>query len=48
MVGIINPKTMNLVGKIWEEESIVMIDPGATNNFVSNQVVQKLSIPYEE
>ena len=39
IVGITNPKTMKLLGKIGLNELIVMIDPGATNNFISNQAV---------
>ena len=31
---ITNPKTMKLMGKIRNEELVVMIDSGATNNFI--------------
>ena len=48
VVGITNPKTMKLLGKIGEHELIVMIDLRATNNFTSNQAVQTLGIKCEE
>ena len=47
VVRINNPKTMKLLGKIGSEEMVVMIDFGATNNFISNLVVQRLEIPCE-
>ena len=39
VVGIDNPKTMKLVGKTRNEEVIVLIDPGATNNSISTLAV---------
>ena len=48
VVGIRNPKTMKMLGSVEKEELIVMIDPGATNNFISTRVVQKLGITCEE
>ena len=47
IVGTTNPKTLKLLGRIGTNDLIVMIDPGATNNFISHQAVQKLSIPCE-
>lgn len=41
VVGISNPKTMKLLGKIDNEELVVMVDYRATNNFISNLIVQK-------
>lgn len=35
VVGISNPKTMKLKGLIGSKEVIIMIDPGATHNFIS-------------
>ena len=35
VVGINSPRTMKLRGKIGGEGVIVMVDPGATNNFIS-------------
>lgn len=45
VVGIDNPKTMKLEGKIRGSKVIVMIDPGVTHNFISPKVVRKLTIP---
>ena len=44
-IGIKNPIIMKLVGI---EEIIMMVDPEATNNFISTLVDQKLRIPSEE
>lgn len=35
VVGIDNPKTMKLTGIIEGTKVVVMIDPGATHNFIS-------------
>lgn len=35
VIGLSNPKTMKLKGLIRDNEVIVMIDPGATHNFIS-------------
>lgn len=48
VVGITNPKIMKLLGKVGAHELIVMIDPGATNNFISTRVVQRLGISCED
>ena len=45
VVGSENPKTMKLTGKINGKKVIVMIDPGATHNFISPGTVQLLSLP---
>ena len=47
MVGITNPKTMKMLGQIGGSKLIVMTDPRATNNFISQHVVQELGIPCE-
>lgn len=41
VVGISNPKTMKLGRRVGEVTVLVMIDPGATLNFVSREVVEK-------
>ena len=46
-VGSSNPKTMKLLGKIGNDELVVMVDYGATNNFISKLIVQRL-IPCED
>ena len=48
VVGITNPKTMKMLGRIGTEDLIMMIDSGATKNFISNKAVQKLGITFEE
>lgn len=45
VIGISNPKTMKLKGLFCGKEVVVMIDPGATHNFVSLEIVSELNIP---
>ena len=45
LVGIDNPKTMKLVGSIEGAKVVVMIDPGATHDFISPSIIQKLNLP---
>ncbi|XP_074346704.1 uncharacterized protein LOC141685510 [Apium graveolens] len=47
VIGLTNPKTMKLKGSIGEYEVVVLIDPGATHNFVSLELVKELGIPVE-
>lgn len=42
--GISNPKTMKLSGRIEGKEVVVMIDPGATHNFISLKTVEDVGI----
>lgn len=46
IMAISNPKTMKLKGLIEGVEVIIMIDPGAMNNFISHKTVQQLNLPY--
>lgn len=48
VVGIDNPKTMRLTGMIMNVPVVVMIDPGATHNFISLSVVEKIGITVSE
>lgn len=48
VVGISNPKTMKLRGKIEGKEIIVLIDPGATHNFISLNLVKLLGLVIED
>lgn len=48
VIGLSNPKTMKLLGLVGEETVVVMVDPGATHNFLSLQLVEKLKIPVTE
>lgn len=44
ILGFSSPSTMKLKGKIGERELIVMIDCGATHNFIHRQLVDDLKI----
>lgn len=44
VIGLSNPKTMKLKGLIGDCEVIVMIDPGATHNFVSLRTVKEAGL----
>lgn len=45
VVGLINPKTMKIKGSVNGQELIVlMIDPRATNNFISIVIIERASI----
>lgn len=48
VVGLSSPKTMKMRGMIGENEVIVLIDPGATHNFVSLEKVAELNLPVTE
>ena len=45
VVGLTNPGTMKVRGKIKDREVIILIDYGVIHNFISNKVVQELSLP---
>lgn len=40
VIGLSNPKTMKLRGLIEDTEVAVMVDPGATHNFLSLNVIK--------
>ncbi|KAA0050169.1 Ty3/gypsy retrotransposon protein [Cucumis melo var. makuwa] len=48
VVGLNDPETMKVRGKLLGEEVIVLIDCGATHNFVSEKLVKKLILPIKE
>lgn len=46
-VGLSNPGTMKVKGRI-KEEVIVLIDCGATHNFISEKLVSMLQLPIKD
>lgn len=48
IVGLANPKTLKMVGTLGDGEVVVMVDPGATHNFISLRAVEKLGVPIAE
>ena len=45
VMGFTSPRTLKMLGLILGKEVVVMIDPGATHNFVSREVVETLGVP---
>lgn len=45
VVGLTNPRTMKGKGRMKEEEVMVLVDCGATHNFISEKLVSKLNLP---
>lgn len=45
MAGLGSPKTFKIRGMIAEMEVIVLIDSGATHNFISDDIVRLLELP---
>ena len=45
VMGLTSPKTLKMKGQIDGHEVIVMVDPGATHNFISTTTVRELHIP---
>ncbi|KAL0537583.1 hypothetical protein IC582_026564 [Cucumis melo] len=48
VVGLNDPGTMKVRGKLLDEEIIVMIDCGATHNFISEKLVKALRLATKE
>ncbi|TYK09696.1 Ty3/gypsy retrotransposon protein [Cucumis melo var. makuwa] len=48
VVGLNDPGTMKVRGKLLGEDVIILIDCGATHNFVSEKLVKKLILPIKE
>lgn len=45
VVGLSGPKTMKMLGTLGGNEVVVMVDSGATHNFISLKTVKRLDIP---
>lgn len=45
VMGLTSPHTMKMLGCIGEKKVVVMVDPGATHNFISLEGVEKLQVP---
>lgn len=45
LAGLGTPKTLKLRGVAHDKEVIVLIDSGATHNFISEEIVHQLEIP---
>lgn len=48
VIGLSNPKTMKLKGLLGDQEVVVMIDPGATHNFISLATVTRAGVKVTE
>ncbi|KZV24316.1 hypothetical protein F511_01798, partial [Dorcoceras hygrometricum] len=46
--GITQPQTMKLRGKVMGKDMVVMIDSGASHNFVSRKLVERLGLKVDE
>ncbi|KZV44379.1 hypothetical protein F511_18075 [Dorcoceras hygrometricum] len=46
--GVTQPQTMKMRGMINNKEVIVMVDSGASHNFVSRQLVQQMGLEIDE
>lgn len=44
VVGLTSPNTFKLKGEVNGKEVIVMIDPGATHNFISTRAIEALGV----
>ena len=45
VVGLTTPGTMKIKGTIGSKEVIILVDSGATHNFLSLDLVQQLALP---
>lgn len=45
VAGLTSPKCMKMPRKIFDLAVVTFIDPGATHNFISSQIVKELALP---
>ncbi|KAL0544147.1 hypothetical protein IC582_019259 [Cucumis melo] len=48
VVGLTNPGTMKVKGRVGEEEVVILIDCGATHNFIAENLVTRLGLTLQE
>ena len=48
MVGLNDPRTMKVRGSLQDKEVVILIDCGATHNFVFEKLVNSLQLPIKE
>ncbi|KAJ9562283.1 hypothetical protein OSB04_007443 [Centaurea solstitialis] len=48
VVGITNPKTMKMEGLVGDLRVVILIDSGATHNFISTEIVERKKIKVEK
>lgn len=48
VIGLSNPKTMKMCGSVKGKDVVVMINPGATHNFISLEFVEELGIVVDD
>ena len=48
VVGLTSPKTMKLLGTVLNREVVVLVDSGATHNFITADLVQELQLPVSQ
>ncbi|XP_052188845.1 uncharacterized protein LOC127799137 [Diospyros lotus] len=48
VVGLTPPQTMKIKGEIDGQEVVVLIDSGASHNFIAAELVQKLGLPWTQ
>ncbi|KAA0055700.1 Ty3/gypsy retrotransposon protein [Cucumis melo var. makuwa] len=48
VVGLNNPGTMKVKGKVGEEEVVILIDCGATHNFIAEDLVTRIGLALQE
>ncbi|TYK30579.1 ty3-gypsy retrotransposon protein [Cucumis melo var. makuwa] len=48
VVGLTNPGTMKVKGRVGEEDIVILIDCGATHNFIAEKLATKLGLTLQE
>ncbi|KAJ9555024.1 hypothetical protein OSB04_009638 [Centaurea solstitialis] len=48
VVGLTNPKTIKMEGAVDDQRVVILIDSGATHNFISTEIVEKKGLKVEK